>query len=151
MKSKVSSCFVSSLLIVVVAGPCLGQKKADDHSMTFEQIKARVAEAHAKDKRLIVRLKTGGTISGTVMPTTGTNFMLTQTHGPSGGGETVSISYADVDEVRGRNLFVKALKAVGRASIVTVGVAAFLPVWAVLEGLSYLLHGEGLPSCSTGN
>ena len=77
--------------------------------------------------------------------------MLTQTHGPSGAGATVSMSYADVAEVRGQNAFVKALKAVGRASIVIVGVAAFLPVWAALEGLSYLLHGEGLPSCSTGN
>ena len=151
MKSKVASCFVSFLLIVVVASPCFGQKKANDYSMTLEQIKARVAEAHAKDKRLIVRLKTGGTISGNVMPTSGTNFMLTQTHGPSGGGATVSISYADVAEVRGRNAFLKALKTVGRASIVAVGVAAFLPVWAALEGLSYLLHGEGLPSCSTGN
>lgn len=87
MKSKIIVC----MLFVVggLTGNCFGRAKTNDPAMTLEQIKARVADTHAKDKRLIVRLKTGGTISGTVLPTTVTNFML--------------------------------------------------------------LHGEGLPSCSTGN
>ena len=55
--------------------------------------------------------------------------------------------YDDVVSVRGRNPFIKALKDIGSISVLAAGTAAFLPVWLSLEGLSFLLHGEGLPDC----
>ena len=93
-------CFVSLLFVAIAAGPGLAQTR--DGAMTTGEIKRRVAEAHAKDRRLIVLLKTGGSISGTVLPESDTRFGL-------------------------------------RHSQLT------------LEGLSFLLHGEGMPSCSIGN
>jgi hypothetical protein len=56
-----------------------------------------------------------------------------------------------VVNLKGRNPVVKALKDIGAISVMSVGVAAFLPIWAGLEGLSLPLHGETLPRCLTGN
>jgi hypothetical protein len=119
--------------------------------MTLEQKRAQVAEAHSKDRRLIISLNKGGTISGIVSPSSDSSFTLTHSHGVLGDGDSVKIDYAEVESVKGRNPMVKTLKNIGLVSAVSAGVAAFLPIWAALEGLSYLLHGEGLPSCSIGN
>ena len=151
MKSKLFAWSLSLLLVVAVTSPCFGQSQAKNEAMTLDQIIARVSEAHSRDKRLIVRLKKGGTISGIVSPFSDSRFELTHSHGFFGEGETVTINYADVVSVKGRDPFVKALKDIGALSVLSVAVAAFLPVWAGLEGLSLLLHGEPLPSCSTGH
>lgn len=119
--------------------------------MTPDQIRTRIAEANAKDRRLIIRLKNGRTVSGIVSPFSDSSFELTHSHGLFGEGKSVSINYTDVATMKGRNPFVKGLKDVGAISIMSVAVAAFLPIWAGLEGLSLLLHRELLPSCSIGN
>ena len=147
MRSKAISCFLSLLLIASATVPCAGQAKEARSTMTVERIKARIAEAHARDKRLIVTLSNGETMSGTVAPVSDVSFSITRNHGIFGEGETTLMNYADVVSVRGRNPLVKALKAIGSASLVAAGVAAILPLWLSLEGLSFLLHGEGLPSC----
>ena len=152
MKSGIASCLLSLLLIVEAAPPCFGQKKANDDAMTLEQIKARVGEAKAKDKRLIVLLKNGSSVSGLVSTESDTTFSVRETHGIFGDGDRVTtLSYSDVSRVKGRNPFVKALKDIGAVSAVAVAVAAFLPFWAALEGLSLLINGEPLPSCSIVN
>ena len=151
MKSRLLVWWLSFLLVPAATSPCFGQSKSGNETMTLDQIRARVAEANAKDRRLIIRLKSGGTVSGIVSPLSDSIFKLTHSHGFFGEGESVSINYAEVLNVKGRNPFVKALKDIGAVSVMSVGVAAFLPIWAALEGLSMLLHGEPLPSCSTGN
>ena|SRR5712692_9511069 len=152
MKSKLFPHLLALLLIVSVAGPCYGQKKAKDDAMTPDQIKAGVAEAKAKDRRLIVLLKNGSSVSGLVSPDSDRGFSVTETHGIFGDGNRVTtLNYSDVSRVKGRNPLVKALKDVGTVSAVAVAIAAFLPIWAALEGLSLLINGEPLPSCSTGN
>jgi hypothetical protein len=164
MKSGIASCLLSLLLIVDAAAPCFGQKKANDDAMTVEQIKAnddamtveqikaRVGEAKGKDKRLIVLLKNGSSVSGLVSPDSDSTFSVTETHGIFGDGNGVTtLHYSDVSRVKGRNPFVKALKDIGAVSAAAVAMAAFLPFWAALEGLSLLLNGEPLPSCSIVN
>src|ERR1700687_2254018 len=127
MKSGVASCLVSLLLIGSAAAPCFGQKKANDDSMTVEQIKARGEEARVKDKRLIVILKSGSSVSGLVSTDSDTTFSVRETHGIFGDGNRgTTLSYSDVSRVKGRNPFVKALKDVGTVSTVVVVVAAFL-------------------------
>ena len=139
-------CFVSMVLVAVAPGPSLAQTA--NGPMATAEIKLRVAQANAKDQRLIVLLKTGKSISGAVSPQSDTSFSVTTvSHGVFGEGQTVLVNYADVASVRGRNPFVRALKRIGSVSLTAAGVAAFMPVWLALEGLSFLLHGEGLPSC----
>jgi hypothetical protein len=152
MKSKLIPRLLALLLLVSMAGPCFGQKKAKDDAMQIDQIKARVAEANAKDKRLIVILKNGSSVSGLVSTESDTTFSVRETHGIFGDGDRVTtLNYSDVSLVKGRNRFVKALKDVGAVSAVVVVMAAFLPIWAALEGLSLLINGEPLPSCTIGN
>lgn len=115
--------------------------------MTLDRIKARVVEASAKDKRLIIGFKNGETRSGTVSPVSDSSFSLTHTNWFSGEGKTERINYADVVSVKGRNRFVKAIKTVGTSALVTVCFAAGLPLWAVLQALSLLLTGEPYHDC----
>lgn len=142
MKSRVVV-WLSLLLVVATTSPCFGQSKAKTDSMALEQIKELVAEAHAKDKRLIVRFKHGETISGLVSPLSDNTFSLKHTHGVFGEGESVTINYADVESLTGRNPFVKVLKGIGTVSIITVGVAVILP----LQLISCLLGHPLIPDC----
>jgi hypothetical protein len=152
MRSRIVICFLSLLLIVDAAAPCFGQKKITDETMTVDQIKARVAEAAAKDKRLIVLFKNGSSVSGVVSSQSDHGFSITDAHGILGNGDKVTpIAYSDVSRLKWRNPFVKALKNAGVIAGIAVGTAVLFPIWAALEGLSLLMTGETLPSCSIGN
>ena len=159
MNSKPFVPWLSLLLVVASTNLCFGQTMSQKPGMTDAQIRVLVAEAHSKDRRLIIKLKKGGTISGIVSPLSDSSFRLTHSHGSLGEGDSVTIDFADVESVKGRNPIVKTLKNIGTVSALSAGVAVgvavllpiCLPILAALEGLSYLLHGEGLPSCSIGN
>ncbi len=143
MKSSLIPRLLALLLIVSVAEPCFGQKKAKDDAMTIEQIKAGVAEAKAKDKRLIVILKNGSSVSGLVSPESDRGFSVTETHGIFGDGNRVTLDYSDVSRVKGRNPLVKALKDIGTVSIIALGVAVILP----LQLISGLFGHPIIPDC----
>lgn len=147
MRTKVVCGLLSFLFIASASMPCLAQAKDRTSSQTVDQVKRQIVEARTKDKRLIIAMKNGVTISGIVSPFSDSAFVVTKTHGVFGDGESVSVNYDDVVSIRGRNPFIKALKDIGSISVIAAGTAAFLPVWLSLEGLSFLLHGEGLPSC----
>jgi len=147
MRTKVVCGLLSSLFIASASMQGLAQAKDRASSQTLDQVKRQIVEAREKNKRLIVTLKNGGTVSGTVAPFSDSAFVVTKTHGVFGDGESVPVNYDDVVLIRGRNPFIKALKDIGSISVIAAGTAAFLPVWLSLEGLSFLLHGEGLPSC----
>ena len=147
MRTKVVSGLLAFLFIASASMQCLAQAKDRASSLAIDQVKQQIVEAQKRDKRLIISLKNGETVSGIVAPLSDTSFTVTKTHGVFGDGESVSVNYDDVVSVRGRNPFIKALKDIGSISVVAAGTAAFLPVWLSLEGLSFLLHGEGLPSC----
>lgn len=144
MKSKVVSFVLSLLLIASVTVPCFGQKKRDDRAMTIEQIKAAVSDAHAKDKRLIVTLGSGGTVSGTVSPLSDGSFALRHEGLMA---DVVTLDYSDVVSVKGRNPFVKAIKGLGKAALITTGFAAGIPFWLAIQGLSLLFTGELYHDC----
>jgi len=147
MRTKVVCGLLSFLFIASASTQCLAQAKDLGSSQTIDEVKGQIVEAQAKDKRLIIFLKNGETISGIVAPFSDSAFVVTKTHGVFGDGESVPVNYDDVVRVRGRNAFIKALKDIGSISVIAAGTAAFLPVWLSLEALSFLLHGEGLPSC----
>jgi small nuclear ribonucleoprotein (snRNP)-like protein len=147
MRTKAVCGLLSFLLIASASIQCLAHAKDRGPSQNVDQVKRQIVEAQAKDKRLIIALKNGETISGIVAPFSDSAFVVTKTHGVFGDGESVPVNYDDVVSVRGRNPFIKALKDIGSISVLAAGTAAFLPVWLSLEGLSFLLHGEGLPDC----
>jgi hypothetical protein len=115
--------------------------------MSTDQVITRVTEAHAKKKQLTVMLKNGSIISGKVSPQSAEMFSVTRTYGMLGDGEELTIRYSDVARIKGVNAFVKTLKDIGTGSLLVVGVAAFLPVWALFQGLSLLINGEPLSGC----
>jgi hypothetical protein len=143
MKSGIASCLLSLLLIVDAAAPCFGQNKSNDDAMTAEQIKARVGEAKGKDKRLIVILKNGSSVSGLVSPQSDRGFSVTETHGIFGNGNSVIVDYSDVSRVKGRNPLVKALKDIGTVSVIILAAAAIMP----LQFISGLLGHPIIPDC----
>lgn len=143
MKSSLIPRLLALLLIVSVAEPCFGQKKAKDDATTIEQIKAGVAEAKAKDKRLIITLKNGSSVSGIVVATSDKGLSLMHTHEPFGPGATESINYSDVVSIKSRNPLVKALKNIGNVPVVVVGGA----VLVILSVVSLLTGYPKLPSC----
>lgn len=147
MRTKVVSGLLSFLFIASASMQCLAQAKDRASSQTIDQIKRQIVEAHAKDKRLIIALKKGETVSGIVAPFSDSAFVVTKTHGVFGDGESVPVNYDDVVSVRGRNAFIKALKDIGSISVIAAENVVAMPLWLSLEGLSFLLHGEGLPSC----
>jgi len=147
MRTKVVCGLLAFLFIASASMQCLAQAKDRASFQTIAQIKAQIVEAQKRDKRLIIALKNGETVSGIVAPVSDSAFVVTKTHGVFGDGESVPVNYDDVVSIRGRNPFIKALKDIGSISVIAAGTAAFLPVWLSLEGLSFLLHGEGLPSC----
>lgn len=147
MKSRLFVWSLSLLLVVAATSPCFGQSKSRTGTTTLDEIKARVVEARAKDRRLIIRFKNGETKSGTVSAAADSSFSLSHTNWFSGEGETERINYADVVSVKGRNPFVKAIKTVGASALVTVGFAAALPFWAAIQALSLLLRGELYHDC----
>ena len=100
MKSTLFAAWLSLLLVVALPNLCFGQTKSQQQGMTVEQIRALVAEAHSKDRRLIFRLKKGGTISGIVSPLSDSSFRLTHSHGILGERDSVTISYVDVERDR---------------------------------------------------
>ena len=143
MKSGIVSCLLSLLLIVDAAPPCFGQDKNHDDAMTIEQIKARVREAKAKDKRLIVMLKNGSSVSGVVVAASDKGLSLMHTHEPFGPGATESINYSDVVSIKSRDPLLKALKDIGTVPVVIVGGA----VLVILSVVSLLTGYPKLPSC----
>ena len=146
MRTKVVCGLLSFLFITSASMQCLAQAKDRASSQTID-LKRQIVEAQKRDKRLIIALKNGGTVSGTVAPFSDSAFVVTKTHGVFGDGESVPVNYDDVLSLCGRNPFIKALKDIGSISVIAAGTAAFMPVWLSLEGLSFLIHGEGLPSC----
>ena len=143
MKPGVGCGLMSILLIVHAAAPSFGQTKAQDDAMTIEQMKARVAEARAKDKRLIITLKNGSSASGVVVETSDKGLSLMHTHGPFGPGARESIVYSDVVSIKSRNPLVKALKDIGTVPAVIAGGT----ILVILSVVSLLTGYPKLPSC----
>ena len=126
-------------------------------TQTTEEVKARAAEAQAKGKKVVVKLRAGtkvlsgrkaepfefiesASLSGRVKEVRENDFTLSDTS--DGKGEvTAVISYADVLSIKHPSGFEKALRAVGKYSLGGAAAVVILPLYGVLA-----LMGQ-LPSC----
>ena len=139
------------LIVLTISASAMPTFAADKNqeAMTAADIRSRVAEAQRKDRRLIIQLKNGKSVSGLVALTSPDTFSLTHTHGVFGDGPKEVIRYADVAAVKARNPFVKGVKDVlSWTGIGTLGAAgagamiALTPVFLVMA-----IFGYSLPSC----
>lgn len=140
------------VLVFLVSGLVIGlfnQTFANDkNAMTESQIKRRILEAEATNKRLIVKLKNGKSVSGDVEWISDKEFLVRHSGNSFvifGGEERVK--YAGVAYVKGRNPLVKALKKIGEYTGKTAGIIAISPFLAFMYGYSYLVFGEPPPDC----
>ena len=126
--------FVAACLsLILFTGVCSAQSKPKHGPMSLAEVKARIDEARASEERVIVELKSGGSVSGLVTPFHGypDQFLLIHSHGLFGPGETESFHYDQVANIRKRNGFVKAIKGIGTVSVVAAVAAVILPVQIV--------------------
>ena len=126
----------------------LANDKDGKNAMTESQIKRQILEAEAIDKRLIVQLKNGKSVSGNVRWISDKEFVVKH---PDNSfivfGDEETILFADVASVKGRNPFVKALKKIGTYTGWAAAFIAVSPILAFMYGYSYLVFGEPPPDC----
>src|SRR5262249_52284521 len=120
------------LITFLIIGATAISSRADDRRkprVSLEQMKARVAEATKRDKRVIVIFKDGSSISGNPRAVTDETFTITQTRDFFGDGKSFTVRYADVADMKWRNPFIKAVKNIGVFSAFT----AINPFWGFIE------------------
>jgi hypothetical protein len=153
MKRKVIlSLIVAALLMTPSAAGAAGKT-----TPTTEELKARAAEARAKGKKVVVKLRAGtkvlvgdkawpfefirsASVSGRVKEVRENDFTLSDTSAATGEVTTV-ISYPDVLGIKHPSEFLKTLKAVGKYSLLGPAAVAFMPVYIIAALLGHV------PSC----
>lgn len=131
MKSRWIVWWLSLLLTVSATSPCFAQSKATNDEMTLDQIRARAADAQAKNSRLIVTLKNGSSVSGTISNVSQIGFVVNQWSDWSGKGARVPVEYAGIASVKGRNPVVKLLKNIGQYSLLTAAATVMMPLYMI--------------------
>jgi hypothetical protein len=137
----------ASFIMALVAVPSFAQTKATTKAMSQEEIKASVVRAQSKRERLIVKFKSGSSVSGTIRLQSDELFSVQEDHGLFGPGESVSVWFSDVKSVEGRNPFVKGVKTLGTVSLAAVLVPVAIPT-CIISGL---FHRPVLCPCSSGS
>jgi hypothetical protein len=153
MKRKV----ILSLIMAALLATPLAASAAGKRTPTADEIKARAAEAKAKGKKVVVKLRAGtkilvgdkaqpfeftkgARVSGRVTEIRENDFTLSGASRDTG-EVTAVISYSNVVSIKRPSGFEKALKAVGMYSALAALTAGLLPIYLVLA-----LTGQ-LPSC----
>jgi len=148
MRRKLILLLLAALLVTGLFQQTFADDKSNKNAMTESLIKRRVLEAEVTDKRLIVGLKNGKSVSGNVEWISNKEFLVK--HADNSFivfGDEETIQFADVVYVKDRNPFVKALKKIGEYTGKTVGIIAISPFLAFMYGYSYLVFGEPPPDC----
>ncbi|MFL6208151.1 MAG: hypothetical protein ACJ74W_04835 [Pyrinomonadaceae bacterium] len=150
MKQKVTSLLI---IIALLAAP-LTAIAAGRPTQTVAETKARAAEAQAKAKEVVVKVRAGtkilvgkkefpfeflksASLSGRVTELREQDFTFAQT-GDHNSEVITAISYADVLSIKHESGFRKALKNVGKYSLGGVEIPVFLPLFGVLALLGRL-------------
>jgi hypothetical protein len=138
---------LSALAVVALAAlPSSAQNKAT--AMSPDTIKAKVERAQSEGERLIVKLKSGKSISGRVVMDNADSFRVTADHTPFGVGDSsVPVLFSDVESVKGRNPFVKGVKTAGIVTFTVAAVPIVLPTCLI----STLFHQPLLCPCTSGS
>ena len=148
MRRNLILLLLTSLLTTGLCKQTFADDKENKNAMTESQIKRRILEAEVTDKRLIVGLKNGKSISGNVRWISDKEFVIK--HADNSFiifGDEETVQFADVVYVKGRNPFIKALKKIGEYTGKTAAFIAASPILAFLYGYSYLVFGEPPPDC----
>ena len=144
MRQKVTPLLIMMALLMTP----LTAGAAGKRTPTTEEVKARAAEAQAKGKKVVVKLRAGTkvlvgdkawpfefirseSLSGRVKEVRENDFTLSDTSDDTGEVTTV-ISYADVLGIKRPSAFAETLKAIGKYSLLGSLGLAFMPVYAVL-------------------
>lgn len=136
---------IAVVFIALVSLPSRAQNRAT--TMSPEAIRAAVKRADSKGERLIVKLKSGKSISGTVTLSPADGLVVTADQSLFGDRESVTIWLSDVESVKGRNPFVKGVKTAGIVTFTIAAVPIVIPIWVI----STLLHHPVLAPCSSGS
>ena len=153
MKRNLILCLIAAILLATPSTASAAGKKTP----TTEEVKERAAEAQAKGKKVVVKLRAGtkiligekalpfeftkdASLSGRVKEVRENDFTLSDTKDGKDEVTTV-ISYANVVSIKRPNAFVKTLKAIGEYSLLGVAGVAILPLYAIVA----LLNGG--PTC----
>jgi hypothetical protein len=141
--------FAISLLLMICAAatPALVDNKADKAAMSVQEIQSQVAEAQRKYDRVIINLRNGKSVSGTVLRKDDETFSVIKRHDPFGTGDSVEIKFSEVTSIQGRNPLVKSLKRVGIMPVVAALTVVALPTCLV----SSLFRRPIFCPCSSGS
>ena len=148
MRRNLILLLLASLLTTGLCRQAFADGKDDKNAVTESQIKRRILEAEMTDKRLIVGLKNGKSVSGNVKWISDKEFLVKH---PDNSfivlGDEETIQFADVVYVKGRNPFIKTLKKIGEYTGKMAAFIAAAPILAFMYGYSYLVYGEPPPDC----
>ena len=153
MKQKVKSLLI---IMALLASP-LTAGAAGQAGMTVDEVKGRAAEAQAKGKEVVIKVRPGTTIlvgnkafpfefihsaslSGRVKEMRENDFTFSSTDSHTG-EVTAVISYADVLSIKHPSGFAKALKNIGKYSLLGMAIPVILPLYGIMA-----LIGQ-LPKC----
>lgn len=153
MKRKVNTLLI---IVALVTAP-LTVGAAGQNAIIVDEVKARAAEAQTKGKEVVVKVRSGARIllgskafpfdfirstslSGRVTEIREKDFTFSSTSARTG-EVTAVINYADVLSIKHPSGFAKALKSVGKYSLLGAALPAILPLYGVLA-----LMGR-LPKC----
>ena len=146
---------VSSLLIIValLAAP-LARGVAGQNTIKVNEVKARAAEAQTKGREVVVKIRPGtkiligakafpfefirsASLSGRVTEIREKDFTFSSTSAHTG-EVTAVISYTDVLSIKHPSGFEKAIKSIGKYSLIGMMIPTILPLYIVLGLLGRL-------------
>ena len=148
----ITGLMAAAVLLATSAGSAAAQDTA-----AAEAVKARAADAQAKGREVVVKVRPGtkilvgekeltfeflksASLAGRIKETREKDFTLAEPNGRAGEIMAV-ISYDDVLSVKHPSGFKKALRSVGRYSLGGAAVPVFLPLYGIMALLGRL------PSC----
>ncbi|MEN3334117.1 MAG: hypothetical protein V7641_3482 [Blastocatellia bacterium] len=134
-------------VICVAATGARADTKADKAAISVQEIQSQVVEAQRKYDRVIINLKNGKSVSGTVWVKDEQSFSVIKRHDPFGTGDSVEIKFSEVASIQGRNPVVKSLKRVGIMPVVAALTVVVLPTCLI----SGLFHRPIFCPCSSGS
>lgn len=136
MRFKLMVCLLVLLSIGTTGTSCFARSR-DNKTVALAEMKARVGEARAKNKRMVVKLKTARTIVGLVAPVSEHALSVTEPGGFFRAGGTNTVNYSDVASIKRENPFLRALKEVASVTgVISIGVV-IIPVLTVASIVGY--------------
>jgi Flp pilus assembly protein TadB len=133
LKRLLSLTLAVLLLHAVNATPVLAFAQASQGERRVEKVKANVAKRAGKKSRVTVKLQDGSKLKGSITQAGEDSFTLTD----SRTGQTSTLAYQDVTEVKGQGLSLTA------KILIVAGIALVVFVIVVVVGITSTGLGSG--------